>query len=44
MNKVMTSLIMFGAGAAAYSWAQRNNMMSERNMKKIQKRVKRAIF
>ncbi|WP_084374914.1 YrzQ family protein [Neobacillus soli] len=44
MNKVMTSMIAFGVGMAAYNVAQRNNMMSARNMRKIQKKVKRAIF
>jgi hypothetical protein len=44
MNKVMTSAIAFGVGVAAYNIAQRNNMMSGRQMKKIQRKVKRAIF
>lgn len=44
MNRMMTSMIAFGAGMVAYNWAQRNNMMSARNMKKIQRKVKRAIF
>jgi hypothetical protein len=44
MNKVMTSVIAFGAGMAAYNLAQRNNYMSGRQMKKMQRKVKRAIF
>jgi hypothetical protein len=44
MNKMMTSMVAFGAGIAAYNWAQRNNMMSARNMKRVQRKVKRAIF
>ncbi|WP_312473954.1 YrzQ family protein [Neobacillus sp.] len=44
MNKLMTSMIVLGAGMAAYNIAQRNNMMSARNMKRIQRRVKRAIM
>jgi len=44
MNKMMTSVIAFGAGMAAYNLAQRNNMMSARNMKKIQRKVKRSLF
>ena len=44
MNKMMTSMIAFGAGMAAYTFAQRNNMMSARNMKRMQRKVKRAIF
>ncbi|WP_084361159.1 YrzQ family protein [Neobacillus fumarioli] len=43
MNKFMTSMIAFGAGIAAYNLVQRNNLMSARNMKKIQKNIKRAI-
>jgi hypothetical protein len=44
MNKTMTSMIAFGAGMALYNIAQRNNMMSARQMKRMQKKVKRAIF
>jgi hypothetical protein len=44
MNKMMTSMIAFGAGLAAYNLAQRTNMMSPRNMKRMQRKVKRAIF
>ncbi|MEH7417993.1 YrzQ family protein [Neobacillus drentensis] len=44
MNKMMTTMLVFGAGMATYNIAQRNNIMSARNMKRIQKKVKRAIF
>jgi hypothetical protein len=44
MNNMMKTMIAFGAGMAAYRWAQRNNMMSGRNMKKVQRKVKRAIL
>jgi hypothetical protein len=44
MNKTMTSMIAFGVGIAAYNIAQRNNMMSARQMKRMQNKVKRAIF
>lgn len=44
MGKVTTSLIAFGAGMAAYNWARKNDVMSARNMKRIQRTVKRAIF
>ncbi|WP_191269655.1 YrzQ family protein [Neobacillus kokaensis] len=44
MNKMITSMIAFGAGMAAYNMAQRNNLMSGRQIKRIQKRVKRTIF
>ncbi|WP_231510760.1 YrzQ family protein [Bacillus sp. UNC438CL73TsuS30] len=41
---MMTTVVAFGAGMAAYNLAQRNNVMSARNMKKMQRKVKRAIF
>jgi hypothetical protein len=44
MNKMITSMIAFGAGLAAYNLVQRNNMMSARTMKRVQRKVKRAIF
>jgi hypothetical protein len=44
MNKTMTTMLVVGAGMAAYNIAQRNNMMSGRNMKRMQKKVKRALF
>ncbi|MEH7504993.1 YrzQ family protein [Neobacillus drentensis] len=44
MNKMMTTMIAFGAGMAAYNVATRNNMMSARNMKRMTRKVKRAIF
>ncbi|MGG1677523.1 YrzQ family protein [Neobacillus sp. NRS-1170] len=44
MNKMMTTVVAFGAGMAAYNIAQRNDMLSARNMKRMQKIVKRAIF
>lgn len=44
MNKVITSIVAIGAGMAAYNFAQKNNMMSPRQMKKIQKRLAKAIF
>jgi hypothetical protein len=44
MNKVMTSVVAFGVGMAAYNIAQRNNMMTGRQMKRMQRKVKRALF
>ncbi|MBU8879496.1 YrzQ family protein [Bacillus sp. FJAT-29790] len=44
MNRVITSAIVFGAGMAAYNIAQRNNLMSRRNMRKMQKRITKALF
>lgn len=44
MNKMMTSALAFGVGIAAYNIAQRNNMISARQMKRMQRKVKRALF
>lgn len=44
MNKMMTSALAFGIGIAAYNIAQRNNMISARQMKRMQRKVKRALF
>jgi hypothetical protein len=39
MNKMMTSVLAVGAGMVAYNYARKNNMVSARNMKKMQKRI-----
>ncbi|WP_249365541.1 YrzQ family protein [Cytobacillus citreus] len=39
-----TSAIAFGAGMVVLNLAQRNNLMSGRQMKKLQKRISKAIF
>jgi hypothetical protein len=44
MNKVMTSVVALGVGVAAYNIAQRNNMISGRQMKRMQRKVKRVLF
>ncbi|MFE8696819.1 YrzQ family protein [Cytobacillus sp. FJAT-53684] len=44
MNRVLTSAIVFGAGMAVYNLAQKNNLMSGRQRKKIQKRITKALF
>lgn len=44
MNKMMTSALMLGAGMIAYNYAQNNNMISTRKMKKMQNKITRAIF
>ncbi|HAQ07553.1 MAG TPA: DUF3918 domain-containing protein [Bacillus bacterium] len=44
MNRMLTSVIAFGAGMAAYNFASNNNMMSGRKMKKLSKRMTRALF
>jgi len=44
MNKMLTSVIAFGAGMAAYNYASSNYMMSGRKMKRMSKKVTRALF
>ncbi|MEK5426841.1 MULTISPECIES: DUF3918 family protein [Cytobacillus] len=39
MNKMLTSAAVIGAGVAAYSYMQKNNIVSKRDMKKIQRKV-----
>jgi hypothetical protein len=43
MNKMLTSVLAFGAGMAAYNLAQRNDIMSNRQMKRWQKKIKRSL-
>ncbi|WP_428909220.1 YrzQ family protein [Niallia sp. Krafla_26] len=40
MNKVITSMLAVGAGVAAYNYAQKNNLVSNRNMRKLKKGIK----
>jgi hypothetical protein len=40
MNKTITSVIAVGAGIAAYNYVQKNNLMSNRNMRKLKKGIK----
>ncbi|HJV17788.1 MAG TPA: YrzQ family protein [Bacillales bacterium] len=44
MNKMMTSVLAFGAGMAAYNLVQRNNLLSDRQMKQMQKKIKRTLL
>jgi hypothetical protein len=44
MNKTMTSLLALGIGAAAYSMSKGNMDLNSRTMKKMRKRISRAIF
>lgn len=39
MNKMLTSAIVFGAGMVAYNYAQKNNLVSNRQMSKMTKRI-----
>jgi hypothetical protein len=43
MNKMLTSAIAIGAGMVAYNYAQKNNLISSRKMKKWQKRMTKAF-
>ncbi|WP_231734789.1 DUF3918 family protein [Bacillus sp. FJAT-29937] len=36
---MITTAMAFGAGMAAYNLVQRNNLMSQRQMKKLQRRM-----
>jgi len=40
MNKMITSVLAVGAGVAAYNYAQKNNLMSDRNMRKLKRGIK----
>jgi hypothetical protein len=44
MNRTVTSLLAIGLGIAAYQYAQRNNFMNGRAMRKMGRRLRRAIF
>ncbi|WP_307150582.1 YrzQ family protein [Robertmurraya andreesenii] len=44
MKKMLTSVVAIGAGIAAYNLVQKNNMMSRRNMKKMQNKISKALF
>ncbi|WP_445490239.1 YrzQ family protein [Niallia sp. 03133] len=43
MGKTLNTLIVFGAGMAAFNYMQKNNMISNKQMKKIQRRVMKAF-
>ncbi|MEH7522523.1 DUF3918 family protein [Bacillus sp. JJ1503] len=40
---MITTAMAFGAGMAAYNLVQRNNLMSRRQMKKMQRRITRLF-
>lgn len=40
MNKTLTSMLAVGAGIAAYNYIQKNNVISNRNMRKLKKGIK----
>ncbi|MDQ0269558.1 DUF3918 family protein [Cytobacillus purgationiresistens] len=43
MNKMITSAAVIGAGIAAYGIAQKNNLISKKDIKKFQKRVNKLF-
>ncbi|KAA0549299.1 DUF3918 domain-containing protein [Bacillus sp. BGMRC 2118] len=43
MNKTMTTLVALGVGAYAYKKAADNDLMSNRTMKKLRRRVSRMM-
>ncbi|MGM0900180.1 MAG: YrzQ family protein [Bacillota bacterium] len=44
MNRMLTSVLVVGAGMAAMNYMQKNNMMDRRQMKRLQKKLTKAIF
>ncbi|MDE3839714.1 DUF3918 domain-containing protein [Bacillus methanolicus] len=43
MKKMLTSAIALGAGMVAYNYAQKNNMISNRKIKNLQKRITKVL-
>ncbi|WP_251009395.1 YrzQ family protein [Bacillus sp. ISL-39] len=41
---MLTSVIAFGAGMAAYNYTSNNNMLSGRKMKRLGRKMKKALF
>ncbi|MBT2660695.1 YrzQ family protein [Bacillus sp. ISL-45] len=44
MNRMLTSVIAFGAGMAAYNYTSNNNMLSGRKMKRLGRKMTKALF
>lgn len=44
MNRMLTSVLVVGAGMVAMNYMQKNDMMDRRQMKRLQKRITKAIF
>ncbi|MFB9989220.1 YrzQ family protein [Bacillus benzoevorans] len=40
MNKTLTSMLTLGAGFVAYNYLQKNNVISNRNMRRLKKGIK----
>jgi len=43
MSKTLNTLLVVGAGVAMYNYMQKNHIISNRQMKKLQKRVMKAL-
>lgn len=43
MNKFVKSAIAVGVGMAAYNMVRKNNLMSRKGMKKMQRRIAKVI-
>lgn len=43
MNRAMTTLVALGVGAYAYKMARDNDLMSNRTMKKLRRRVSKMM-
>lgn len=41
---MLTSVIAIGAGVAAYNYARKNNLISNKQMKRLQRRVTKTLF
>jgi len=44
MNRMLTSALVVGAGIAAYNYMQKNDMMDRSQLKRIQKKMTKAMF
>lgn len=44
MNRMLTSMLAVGASMVAYNYARKNNLITNRQMRRIQRRVTRALF
>ncbi|MBN6887801.1 uncharacterized protein DUF3918 [Cytobacillus horneckiae] len=43
MNKMLTSAAVIGAGIAAYGYVQKNNLISKRDIKRIQRKMNKLF-
>ena len=43
MNKLISSALVMGAGMAAFNYMQRNDMIDKRQLKRMRKKITKAI-